>query len=80
MKEEIMRKIQYKEKAIKDILLFLSTQGATFATHEEAIVVTADKSNETTLFSELNKLIKATKYMVQKEVTTFTITVFNGSV
>lgn len=80
MKEDFMKKIIYKERAVKAILAYLETTDATFTLHEESIVIDANKDNEEKIFKRLNGIISTTKYMVQKEITTFTITVFNGSV
>jgi len=74
-----MRKINYGEKSMKKLLDFLSAEEATYGVHPYELEVEATIKNEARLFREINKIIANTKYMVQKNIKTFRIVVFNGS-
>jgi len=75
-----MRKINYNERAVKAIIQLLTEQNAVFGMHEESIEIEATKRNEDMLFKELNRIVAGTKYMVQKDIKSVIITIFNGSV
>lgn len=75
-----MKKIQYKEKVIIAILEYLAIQDVKVELSDSSILVYASKNTEKSLFIKLNNFVKRTKYMVQKDIKTFEITVFNGSV
>lgn len=76
-----MRKIQYGERAVRAVLACLDSEtDIRYDMDVEAITIDATKENADRIFSRINAIISPTKYMVQKEITSITITVFNGSV
>jgi len=75
-----MRKIGYQEKAIKEVIKFLTDEKIILGLFEHEIEVQVQPSNNRHVFEGLGKIVATTKYQVQEDAGTLVITVFNGQV
>ena len=75
-----MKKILYKEHAIKTVVAYLATEQVTIGLNVFEIEVQVNPANHLRILSKISAIVQDSKYQVQEDIGTLVVTVFNGQV